>query len=296
MTNDLWTAVYYPKEAIENQHSKAILCLLFDKVICHIPFVPMPCGYGQFMRDYSTDNGILADEDVIEYCQTESVIENEDDIDSQGIDSYVDLQITTMALERCKEDAAVPVTDKPSIKIPASIIEEIDILRNAKLQATVIAVSSVEMVLPPINELSEEDILIAREKLSDQLIPFRRNMLKLSPLLRNMINENSTVKDIYAEARYLTETSIMPALSELRERIEKEKGVFWRKLLMRSGKILPKFILNWSQKNLISAAIDSLGDLTDIGISSIDRQSFIDNLKKEGGLGFLLSLEEQFRR
>lgn len=65
---------------------------------------------------------------------------------------------------------------------------------------------------------------------------------------------------------------------------------------MRSGEILPKFIANWSQKNLISAAVDSLGDLAEIGISSINRQSLVDNLKRDGGLGFLLSLEEQVRR
>jgi hypothetical protein len=294
MINELWTAVYYPKEIIESQRSKAILCLLFDKILCHFPVSSMACGGGHGMSDDFSKN-LLVENGVIELIEEELIPDVGEEYYDQDLDKYVDLQITAMALEKCKEDLVVPITDNPKFKIPASIIEEIDISRNAKLQATAIAISSVEMILPPINELSEEDVLIAREKLSDQLIPFRRNMLKLSPLLRNMINENSTVKNIYAEARYLTETSIMPALSELRERIEKEKGVFWRKLLMRSGKVLPKFILNWSQKNLISAAIDSLGDLTEIGISSIDRQSLIDNLKKEGGLGFLLSLEDQFR-
>ena len=308
MTNNLWEAVYYPREIIDNQRTKTIFCLLFDKIYCLFPVNPAgpPCGSGCGISEEikeTLDSTILIDEGIIEFCE-EQVLWVADEFYDKDLHLWFNLQVTALALEKCSNESVVPITDNKKFQIPASIIDEIHKLtespelhihRNAKMQAIALALSSIEMVLPPLDALKDEEIMIAREKLSEELIPFRRSMLKLSPLLRSMINENATVQDIYAEARYMNETSIMPALSELRERIEKEKGVFWRKLLMRSGKILPKFIANWSQKNLISAAIDSLGDLTEIGISSIDRQSFVDNLKRDGGLGFLLSLEEQVR-
>ena len=148
------------------------------------------------------------------------------------------------------------------------------------------------MVLPPIGEIEDEDILRVREDLSDELTPFRRNMIKLAPLIRQYVNEDATIKEVHDEAKYLIETNIIPALGELRDRIERERSVFWRKLLLKSGLILPKFIINWTQKNIISAAVDSLGDLSELAVSNIDRQLLIDNMKRDGGMGFLLSLEK----
>lgn len=285
--SEVWKAAYYPKEIIENQRTKTILCLLFDKIVYHFPVSDMAHGGGSGISDIFSDD-LLVKAGIIE-LEEETLLP---EINVERFDDYVDLQVTAMALQECHQESVVPVTDNPNFRIPAFILSKNNILRNAKFQAASIAISSIEMVLPPIGEIEDEDILRLREDLSDELIPFRRNMLKLAPLIRQYIDEDATIKEVYDEAKYLIETNIIPALGELRDRIERERSVFWRKLLLKSGSILPKFIINWTQKNIISAAVDSLGDLSELAVSGIDRQLLIDNMKRDGGMGFLLSLEK----
>jgi len=284
---EVWKAAYYPKEIIENQRTKTILCLLFDKIIYHFPVSDMACGGGSGISDIFSDDPLVK-AGIIE-LEEETLLP---EINVERFDDYVDLQVTAMALQKCHQESVVPVTDNPNFRIPAFILSKNNILRNAKFQAASIAISSIEIVLPPIGEIEDEDILRLREDLSDELTPFRRNMLKLAPLIKQYINEDATIKEVYDEAKYLTETNIIPALGELRDRIERERSVFWRKLLLKSGLILPKFIINWTQKNIISAAVDSLGDLSELATSGIDRQLLINNMKHDGGMGFLLSLEK----
>lgn len=283
----LWKAAYYPKEMIEDQRTKTILCLLFDKIVCHFPVSDMACGGGSGISDFFSD-GPLVKAGIIE-LEEETLLPH---IDEEDFDKYIDLQITAMALQKCQQQSIVPVTDNINFQIPAFILKENNILRNAKFQAASIAISSIEMVLPSIDKVDDEDILRLRDELSDELIPFRRSMLKLAPLIRQYTDEDASIKEMYNEANYIAETSIIPALEILREKIEREEGVFWRKLLLKSGAILPKFMLNWTQKSILSAAIDSVGDFSDLALSSIDRQALIDSIKCEGGLGFLLSLEK----
>lgn len=197
-----------------------------------------------------------------------------------------------MALQKCNQESLVPVTDNPNFQIPAFVLTKNEILSNAKLQAASIAISSINVVLPPIGEIDDEDILRLRDDLSDELVPFRRSMLKIAPLIRQYIDEGVSIKEVYDEAKYLTETTIISTLGEVRDRIEKERGLFWRKLLLKSGAILPKFIINWTQKDIISAVVDSLGNLSELASLGIDRQLLINNVIHEGGMGFLLSLEK----
>jgi len=285
--SEVWKAAYYPKEIIENQRTKTILCLLFDKIVYHFPVSGMAHGGGSGISDIFSDD-LLVKAGIIELEEEIFLPE----INVEGFDDYVDLQVTAMALQKCHQESVVPVTDNPNFRIPAFMLSKNNILRNAKFQAASIAISSIEMVLPPIGEIEDEDILRLREDLSDELTPFRRNMLKLAPLIRQYVNEDATIKEVHDEAKYLIETNIIPALGELRDRIERERSVFWRKLLLKSGLILPKFIINWTQKNIISAAVDSLGDLSELATSGIDRQLLINNMKHDGGMGFLLSLEK----
>lgn len=131
-----------------------------------------------------------------------------------------------MGLQKCNQESLVPVTDNPNFQIPAFVLTKNEILSNAKLQAASIAISSINVVLPPIGEIDDEDILRIRDNLSDELVPFRRSMLKLAPLIRQYIDEGASIKEVYDEAKYLTEATIIPTLGEVRDRIEKERVFF----------------------------------------------------------------------
>ncbi|MHC4544382.1 MAG: hypothetical protein ACYTDW_07395 [Planctomycetota bacterium] len=300
---DIWKGVYYPEEFINNKRTRALLCLLFDKIICHFPVADTACGGGHGMSEDLFGDNLLVKAGIIELEEEillSKVDELVDDWPMEGgwprnFNRYVKLQVAGMAVMKCKDRSFVPVTDKQDFRVPALILNEFDTTSNAKLQAIAAAVESIEMVMPPIIEMEDEDILMLREELANDLIPFRRAMLGLAPQIRKYLNEGASIPDVYREAKYVIDTSVNPILAECRARIEREKRAFWRKILLRAGGILPKFIMNWTEKSIVSAGVDAVKDLSELGVLAINNESLLENMKSQGGFGFLLNLEERLK-
>ena len=297
----LWKGVYYPDEFINNKHTRTLLCLLFDKIICHFPVSHMACGGGHGMSEDAFGDNLLVKAGIIkleEEFLLGEVDEMVDDWPLEGgwpkdFDRYVNFQVAAMAMMKCREPSFVPVTDNQNFKIPALILNEFDVERNAKLQAAAAAIASVEIVLPPITGLEDEEILRLREELASELIPFRRSMLRLAPLVRSYLDEGASFREICQEAKYVIDTSVRPMLGECRAKMEKERRAFWRRVLAKAGGVLPKFIMSWADKSLISAAVDAVKDISSVGVSAIDKQELLEDMKRQGGFGFLLSLEDK---
>ena len=300
---ELWKGVYYPEEFIKDKRARTMLCLLFDKVICHFPCAGWICGGGfGISHDLFGDN-LLVEAGIIE-LEEEILLDNVDqfvkDWPAEGgwpkeFDRYINLQIAGMAMTKCCESSFVPVTDNRSYRVPALLLSEFDVERNARLQAVAGAIACIEMVLPPIVELEDEDILRLREELAEELIPFRRSMLTLAPQVRSYLKEGASIRDVYREAMYVIDTSVRPALDECRAKMEQQKGAFWRRILVKAGGSVPKFVMNWAEKSLVSAAVDAAKEIADLGMSAINNELLLENLKRQGGFGFLLSLEEKIR-
>lgn len=120
----LWKAAYYPNCVIENQRTKAILCLFFDKIVCHFP-VQDSCGCGSCwgISGFFSDN-LLVKEGIVE-LEEETLLPF---IDGEDFKEYLDFQTTAMALQQCQCESAVPVTDNTNFQIPAFILKENNIL------------------------------------------------------------------------------------------------------------------------------------------------------------------------
>jgi hypothetical protein len=71
------------------------------------------------------------------------------------------------------------------------------------LHAAALAMQSLDIVIPLNSKLNSMDILEARFRLRDQLLPFRMAMLSLSPLVRQGIEAHSSVDEIKEEAKYV---------------------------------------------------------------------------------------------
>jgi len=293
-----WVGAYYPNEMINGQRSKAILCLLFDKIVCHFPVADMACGGGHGMSEVFCDSP-LVEEGVIEIKEEILLPEIEPKStprdywgNEEDFNKFVNLQITAMALNICDQCTTVPVTDDPKCPVPISAANEVKFLRFANLQAATLAIKSLDILIPAIADISDEDILQARDKLREQLIPFRYSMLSLAPLVRDGIQSDVSLEAIYKEAAYIAETKVAPALNELQRRLSKEKGQFWRKLIFKGGKVVPKFILNWMTKDALSATIASLADVKNLASEVIEHKALLNSFKNQGGLGFLLSVAD----
>lgn len=293
-----WIGAYYPAEIISKPRSRAIFCLLFDKIVCHFPVADMACGGGHGISEAHGDDP-LVEAGVLELKEELLLPEVEARFSvghywgtEEEFNQFIQLQITSMALNTCANTGAVPITDNSGWLVPALFTKKIDILRFAHFQAAALAVKSLEIAIPPIAEIPDSDILKARNELSEQLVPFRRSMLTLAPIVRDGIESGASLADIYKEANYIVETNVAPALHELQNRLLKEKGRFWRKLILKGSKVIPKFILNWTTKGALLATINSLGDVKDLALEVIDRETLLTSLKTQGGLGYLLAVAD----
>lgn len=294
-----WAGVYYPVEMVSHPRSRTIMCLLFDNVICHFPVSPMACGGGHGMSLDLFGDDMLVEAGILEL--KEKVLFPEIEVDfspeypwgtDEEFDKYIRLQVTAMTMDICSGSNLVPVTDDPAWPVPASMLENLDLLRFSHLQASALAIQSLEIALPPIADIPDADILKAREELREQLVPFRRAMLALSPAVRSGLGSEATLLDIHREAKYIVDTQVAPALGELRDRLAKERGKFWRRLLLKGGAVVPQFILNWTTKGALSAAVNAVGSAKDLTLDLIDRENLLASLKSQGGLGYLLAVTD----
>jgi hypothetical protein len=236
---DQWAAAYYPTSEISNPRLKTIMCLLFEKVILHFPIAHTGCGGGAGISNIVLEDSALVEAGVLQPREELLIPGVEVDFSPghywgtpEEFEKFYRLQITAMTMEVCSNDNLVPVADDADWPIPASLLENIDLLRCAPLQASALAIESLEIALPKLADVPDEDILKAREELSDQLIPFRHAMLALSPAIRSGIENGATLLDIQREAKYVVDTQVAPALGELRDKLAREKGRFWRRFLL----------------------------------------------------------------
>jgi hypothetical protein len=256
----------------------------------------MDCGGGHgfsdiFANDPLVEAGVieLKEEMVVPWIESKSKSGEYWGSDEE-FNRFVDLQVTAMALNACSEYGTIPITDRIDFSVPVKLAKRININRFANLHAAALAMQSLDIVIPLNSKLNSMDILEARFRLRDQLLPFRMAMLSLSPLVRQGIEAHSSVDEIKEEAKYVVETTIAPTLYDLHEKVVKERDKFWHKLVLESGLLAPRLILNWVTKDTLTAAISSIENAQDVALDLINHRALVSSLKNHGGLGYLLSL------
>lgn len=189
---------------------------------------------------------------------------------------------------------AVPVICDPSFNLyKASAIskdvKDMDI--NARALACILAMRSIELVIPPTKPTNAETILEARYKLHDFLPPFWAAMLKLSVDLRKRISDSMPVSQILHEGQELVDTTVLPALIELNEKINAERKDWFHKIIYPLANGVKLLIGNpkLTPDGLARAGIYSSLDIVD-GIYSQKRA--VDIIKQENSLTYLLKVDE----
>lgn len=161
----------------------------------------------------------------------------------------------------------------------------------SKSLASLLAMKSVELVLPAMKKAEPEIILEARDRLKDQLPLFWASMLKLSTKLKAEINQDMKPNDIFFETQEIVDTTVLPALVELKEKINKEKKSWFYKILNPMYDGVKMFIGNpkLTTENLI---ITGLTTGMNINSNFVEQEYEIQKIKREAGLTFLLRLDE----
>lgn len=162
---------------------------------------------------------------------------------------------------------------------------------TAKQLAALLAMKSIQMVLPRTQGAHPELILEARDRLSDQLPPFWSSMLKASVELKKVIAQSKTHYDVEREATDLVDRTIRPAVIDLAAKLESDRKDWFYKILspVRSGLRLLVGNPPLTQQQLLTS---SLVLASDTCVSIAENMRSIESLKREAGLSYLLDLSD----
>lgn len=162
---------------------------------------------------------------------------------------------------------------------------------TAKQLASLLAMKSVQMVLPRTKAANPLIILEARERLKDQLPPFWSAMLKTSVELKNLIADCPNHYEVTREATDLVDRLVRPAVIDLSAKLEKERKDWFYKILspIRSGLRLLVGNPPLTQQQLITNALVLASDTC---VAVADNMRTIESLKQEAGLSYLLDLSD----
>jgi hypothetical protein len=160
----------------------------------------------------------------------------------------------------------------------------------ARQVAALLAMKSVEMMLPATCAARGEEILEARERLADHLPPFWASMLRMSAEIRERVENCGSFDQALKECEEIVDTVVRPSLIDLNEKLLKEKRNWFYRILSPVAKQL-KVIVGTppvTTAGLISASL-SLGANVAVDVSEHMLKS--ESLT-EAGLTYLLKVGE----
>ena len=152
-----------------------------------------------------------------------------------NIQSDIVFKAASSSLKLAKDNDWILIGDDPDVPIPVFSKKE----KTVKLLTSILAEECIKVAMPQCVSMTPDEILEARAKLKDQLIPFRMTMQKLSSRLKQSVQDNVAYDDIKREAQFIAESEVEPAIFELKRRIEKEKNKFWIKVFGKTMSWIP---------------------------------------------------------
>ncbi|MCK4798983.1 MAG: hypothetical protein KAT05_16540 [Spirochaetes bacterium] len=203
------------------------------------------------------------------------------------------LQVTTEdlhSLENKLRNGSVPLISSSQLNLNT---EKIGKISDSSI-AALLAMQSIEMLLPSTKGVRPEVILEARERLCDYLPQFWSVMLKFSKDGKNIIQNSKTTEEITQECKNLVDTTIRPVLIDLNEKIIKEKKNWFYKILSPIGGSMKLIVGKPNLTNLdLLTASTSLA--TRVGTDYVDHKRKLNELKDEAGLTYLIELGKHIK-
>lgn len=186
---------------------------------------------------------------------------------------------------------AVPVLDKYRVGANRSSDETL----RPRYLASLLAMKSVELILPQTKPADGKTILEARERLKDYLPPFWSSMLKLSIEFKARLNEGTSALDLERECEDIIDTTVRPALIDLNQELLKERKNWFHKIITPVAKGLKVMVGKppVTTADLISSGL-ALGANVTLDVADQIRKA--NAISQESGLTFLLELEKFMRK
>jgi hypothetical protein len=182
----------------------------------------------------------------------------------------------------------VLVNDNPNL--PILSVGGADLKANAKQLATIMALESVNFVLPNIRPLSLPELAAFRAETKDLVKPFRQAMLRLSKDLNVAILSDASLSDVKKEARFIAETTVAPELEQLKAELARPSQPWYRRVvdLVTAA---PSIVGAFATMPTSLAIAKALAKVTTILADIRDSQLEHEGIGKRGGFHYLLRIE-----
>ena len=128
------------------------------------------------------------------------------------------------------------LNDMPGLPVPLG--SELGSTNKAQLLSAMLAIECVKLALPTLPLLRPEDLMEFRADNTVPLRAFRRGMLKYAADLNREVGKHA-VEDLEAATKFFVDTEIVPALDELRSKMNAPARP-WYKRAIDFGRVAPK--------------------------------------------------------
>ena len=190
-------------------------------------------------------------------------------------------------LDRYIEEGKIPILSNVINHNAKSLASPI----TASHAAATLALKSIAMVLPATQKADPETILEAREKLRDHLPSFWSAMLKLSVELQSRLDNKLDPKILQRECDNAVSTIVRPALIDLVDKMEKERKLWFHKILSPVSQGLG-ILVGKPPVTPFELVAMSLKFGSDIALDVSSQIQKVENLKRETGLTYLIELHK----
>jgi len=195
-------------------------------------------------------------------------------------------------LDQMVEDGKVPILGYPHVQF-----------KNAKTQserftasqlASMLALRSLNLVLPQTKPVDADIILEARERLRDYLLPFWSSMLSLAGSCKSLMHQNTSIPDIERECQFIIDTHVRPNLIDLNRQLTKEPKGWYRKIVtpFMSGVKIFAAKPPLTTADLLTTGVAAGANIT---LDIIAQSMKLRPSTKQSGLTLLIELDKYLR-
>jgi len=167
--------------------------------------------------------------------------------------------------------------------------------RTARYLASLLAMKSVDLVLPQTKPAPAETILEARLRLKDYLPPSWSGMLKLSSGFKAQIDAGVSEEDLLRECQDMVDTTVRPALIDLTQKMLKERRHWFHRILRPIGSNM-KVMLGKPPLTTADLASSGLAFGANVTIDVANEMLRANLTSEPSGLTFLLELEKYMQK
>lgn len=203
--------------------------------------------------------------------------------------------VTTNATEELNqmvENGKVPILGYPHVQLKNAETESKKFTPSQL--ASILALRSLNLVLPQTKPVDSETILEARERLRDYLLPFWSSMLYLTGYHKSLLDQNISSPTIERECDFIIGTEVRPKLIDLNQKIIKERKGWFGKIVTHVADGLKIFAAK-PPLTITDLLNTSVAAGTNITLDIITESMKLGTSTKQSGLTLLIELEKYLR-